>query len=68
MWSNLMGFMQRTHARVLTAELKREEGQGIVEYGLILGLVSVVAVGALTTIGTDVKEVFEKIVTSLKGV
>ena len=30
----------------------------MVEYGLILALVSVVAIGILATIGTDVKAVF----------
>ena len=32
----------------------REEGQAMVEYALILGLVSVVAIAALTAIGTNV--------------
>lgn len=68
MWSNLKSLAQRAHARVLTFELKREEGQGLVEYGLILGLVSVVAVTALTEIGKDVEGVFKTIVTDLKGV
>ncbi len=39
------------YARSIT---KREEGQALVEYALILALVSVVAVGALTAIGTGV--------------
>ncbi|HET9325044.1 MAG TPA: Flp family type IVb pilin [Gaiellaceae bacterium] len=32
----------------------REEGQALVEYALILALISVVAIGVLTTIGTNV--------------
>jgi Flp pilus assembly pilin Flp len=32
----------------------REEGQALVEYTLILALVSVVAIGLLTTIGGDI--------------
>jgi pilus assembly protein Flp/PilA len=70
MWNDLMGFVQRCHARVLTLELsdlKRQEGQGLVEYGLILGLVSVVAVLALKEIGGEVKKVFEDIVKELKA-
>ena len=45
----------------------REEGQGMVEYGLILGLVSVVAILVLTSIGTDVKVVFNNVLTGLSG-
>ena len=38
--------------------VKEEEGQGMVEYSLILALVSVAAIGTLTTMGTNVKGVF----------
>ena len=41
------------------------EGQGMVEYGLILVLVSIAAVVALTTVGTDVQSVFNNIATTL---
>lgn len=37
---------------------KREDGQAMVEYALILGLVSVVAILALTAIGTNVNTIF----------
>jgi pilus assembly protein Flp/PilA len=36
----------------------REEGQAMVEYALILGLVSVVSILALTAIGTNVNAIF----------
>jgi pilus assembly protein Flp/PilA len=39
----------------------REEGQALVEYALILALVSIVAVGALTTIGLNVQTVLNSI-------
>ena len=39
----------------------REEGQAMVEYALILGLVSVVAIAALTAIGTNVNLIFQNI-------
>ena len=45
----------------------REEGQALVEYTLILALVSVVAIGLLTTIGTDVKGTLQSVVDALKG-
>jgi Flp pilus assembly pilin Flp len=45
-----------------------EEGQAMVEYGIILGLVSVAAIALLVTIGGDIAKVFETIITDLKGV
>lgn len=59
MWSNIKGFVQ---SLVAGASLKREDGQAMVEYGLILALVSVIAVGTLATIGTDVLGAFESVV------
>jgi Flp pilus assembly pilin Flp len=40
----------------------REEGQAMVEYALILFLVSVVSIAILTTLGTKVSSVFYEIV------
>jgi pilus assembly protein Flp/PilA len=48
-------------------QTEREDGQAMVEYGLILALVSVVAIGVLATVGTDVKAVFTSIQPSLAG-
>ncbi|RBP66002.1 pilus assembly protein Flp/PilA [Alkalibaculum bacchi] len=42
-----------------------EEGQGLVEYALILGLIAVIAIVALTDIGTNVKARLEEIKTAL---
>lgn len=39
---------------------KNEEGQGMVEYALILGLIAIVAILALTSVGNKVKELFNK--------
>ena len=39
----------------------REEGQGLVEYALILVLISIVAIGALAAIGTNVQSVLQRI-------
>ncbi|MGP4105697.1 Flp family type IVb pilin [Virgibacillus sp. L01] len=44
-----------------------EEGQGMVEYGLILGLIAVVVIAALTLVGTDIKTLFNDIVSKLPG-
>lgn len=35
-----------------------EDGQGMVEYGLILGLIAIVVIAALTATGTSLKSLF----------
>jgi pilus assembly protein Flp/PilA len=42
-----------------------EEGQGLVEYGLILVLVSIVVITALGLIGTNLDLLFREIATTL---
>ncbi len=43
----------------------REEGQALVEYALILSLISVVAIGALTLIGTNVTNILNTVAGAL---
>ncbi len=45
----------------LTALRNREEGQAMVEYALILALVSVAAVAILSTLGKSVSSIFSEI-------
>ena len=40
---------------------KDEEGQSMVEYGIIIALIAVVAIGAISTLGNKVKGTYEKI-------
>ncbi|QLF93147.1 Flp family type IVb pilin [Pseudomonas sp. ABC1] len=47
--------------------LKREDGASAIEYGIIAGLIAVVIIAAAAAIGTDVKEIFEKISTDLSA-
>ena len=47
--------------------IREEEGQGLVEYGIIVGLVSVAAIVVLTTMGTDLGGVFGQVNTTLEG-
>ena len=49
----------------LRARTEREEGQALVEYALILGLISVVAIALLSAIGTDVSQILSQISTAL---
>jgi pilus assembly protein Flp/PilA len=43
----------------------REDGQALVEYGLILALVAVVCIGVLTALGTGVQGILQQIVDAL---
>ena len=45
--------------------LKKEEGQGMVEYALLVGLIAVVVIAALVLLGPAIKVKFDAIVTSL---
>jgi len=49
----------------LINSFRNEEGQALVEYALILGLVSVVAIGSLTALGTTVDGIFTTILTDI---
>jgi len=44
---------------ILRNVLRREEGATIVEYGLMVALIAVVAVAGVTTLGGNVKTTFE---------
>ncbi len=43
----------------------QEEGQGLVEYALILVLIAIVVIVALTFLGTQVNAIFEEIGSAL---
>ncbi len=45
----------------LNYAMRPREGQGLVEYALIIMLVSIVVIVALTALGTGVNAVFEEI-------
>ena len=49
----------------LMAMMQNEEGQGLVEYALILVLVSIVVLVALSLLGTQVSTVFSTITSFL---
>ncbi len=44
---------------------RNEKGQGMVEYGLIIGLVAIIAISALTFLGPKVAGVFNAISSAL---
>lgn len=45
-----------------------EEGQALVEYALILGLIAVFAIGSLTLLGQNVDAVLSSIASAIGGV
>ena len=49
----------------LHALRNREEGQALVEYGLILGLIAVVCIASLEALGTGVDGLLQDIVAAL---
>lgn len=54
--------MMRTY---LATYLKNEEGQGMVEYGLLVALISVAAIAAILLFGPDLVAIFTKAGTAL---
>jgi len=46
---------------------KEEEGAALVEYGMLVGLIAVICVVAVTTLGTEVSTAFSNIASALAG-
>jgi pilus assembly protein Flp/PilA len=42
-------------------QLKREEGQTMAEYGLLIALVAIVVIGSITLLGGNLTKAFDKI-------
>jgi Flp pilus assembly pilin Flp len=63
MWTKLNHFALSLLTR---AQLRRDEGQALVEYSLILALVSVAAIVLLTLVGTEVNAVLTKVTAALE--
>jgi pilus assembly protein Flp/PilA len=53
--------LQERLADVLASLPKREEGQALVEYALLLSLIAIVSIGILTTLGDNVSKIFSTI-------
>ena len=51
--------------KVVAYKARDEEGQGLVEYGLIIALIAVVCIAALTALGLNVVAKFGEINTAL---
>ena len=51
--------------RLISGLTNREEGQTLTEYGLLLFFIAVVAILAITFLGTEISTLFSNIATSL---
>ncbi len=49
----------------IVSMLKRQEGQGLVEYALILVLISIAAILIMPTLGSTISGVFSEIISAL---
>ena len=51
--------------RIADNDFRRsEEGQDLLEYGLLMALIAVLAIGAITTLGNTVNTVFWQVIAS----
>jgi len=60
-----MGDLLGVYWTWVKANAKREEGQALVEYALILFLISVVCIGVLTLLGGKVKSTLQSVVNAM---
>jgi pilus assembly protein Flp/PilA len=47
--------------------IKEEQGQGMTEYGLVLGLIAVAAVAALVTLRGEIVTMYKNVVEAVTG-
>ena len=52
----------------LATRSKKEKGQSLAEYGLILALVAVVCIGAMQLLGTQIQQVIQTLTAQMQGV
>ena len=49
----------------LTTVLRKEEGQGLAEYALILALIAVLAIAAVTFLGSAINDILSNVGTAI---
>ena len=57
--------LKDTARAALTEAARNEEGQGLAEYALILFFIAVVAIAALTFLGSDISSLLSQVANSL---
>lgn len=51
----------------IKALFTEEEGQGMTEYGLVLGIIAVAVVAILAALRTQIVDMFNNVLTSIQG-
>jgi pilus assembly protein Flp/PilA len=54
--------------RLIRRFRRDDEGAALVEYGMLVGLIAVICVVAVTTLGTEVSTAFSVIAAALSGI
>jgi Flp pilus assembly pilin Flp len=54
--------MTKLFAYLQTLRFESEEGQTMAEYGVVLGVITVAAVGAFALLGTHIKDVLNLVI------
>ncbi|NLL95983.1 MAG: Flp family type IVb pilin [Clostridiaceae bacterium] len=54
--------------KLFTLMKNNRKGQGMVEYGLIIGLIAVVVIAALTLLGPTIRDLFNDVNTELNNI
>ena len=57
--------MNAIFSRLMLVQLRREEGQTMTEYGVLLALIAVVAIVALLVLGPKIAAVFSNVSANL---
>jgi len=61
--------MLRTYVLQLVDRFRRDdEGAALVEYGMLVGLIAVICVVAVTTLGTEISTAFSTIASALSSI
>ncbi len=53
--------------RLINQLYREENGAALVEYGMLVGLIAVICVVAVTTLGTEVSAAFSTIASAMSG-
>jgi Flp pilus assembly pilin Flp len=65
----VIGTLNKAHLYLARRiDVRRDEGQALVEYALILALITVVTIAVLQALGVDVSKILDKVSTSLSSI
>jgi len=64
----VVGTLNKAYLHIASGiDVRREEGQALVEYALILAMIAVVTIAVLQALGVDVSKILDKVSTSLSS-